>query len=55
MLANITNGLGNISWHAVVIYALENGQYKIKDSQGHKYGIPKDRCTFLQVYSTVLI
>ena len=51
MLANITNGLENLGWHAVVIYALENGQYKIKDSDGNKYKISKDRCTFLQVQS----
>ena len=51
MLANITNGLENIGWHAVVIYALENDQYKIKDSQGSEYEIPKDRCTSMQVQS----
>ena len=49
MLANITNGLENISYHAVVIYDLENDQYKIKDSQGKKYEVPKNRCTFFQV------
>ena len=49
LLANITHGLGNILFHAVVIYALENDQYKIKDSQGKKYEIPKNRCTFMQV------
>ena len=49
LLANITNGLENVLYHAVVIYALENGQYKIKDSQGKKYEIPKNRCTFMQV------
>ena len=49
LLANITNGLQNISYHAVVIYALKNGRYKIKDSLGKKYEIPQNRCTFLQV------
>ena len=49
LLANITHGLGNVLFHAVVIYALENDQYKIKDSQGKKYEIPKNRCTFMQV------
>ena len=47
--ANITDGLENIFTHAVVIYALENDQYKVKDSRGQKYEIPKNRCTFMQV------
>ena len=49
LLANITNGLGSIGWHAVVIYGIENGQFKIKDSQNKKYEIPQNRCTFMQV------
>ena len=49
LLGNITNGLENLSYHAVVIYALENENYKIKDSLGKKYEIPKKRCTFMQV------
>ena len=49
LLANITNGLAHTFYHAVVIYAVENGQYKIKDSQGKKYEIPNNRCTFMQV------
>ena len=33
----------------MVIYALENDKYKIKDSYGKSYEIPKNRCTFQQV------
>ena len=49
LLANITNGLVNTFYHAVVIYGLENGLYRIKDSLGKKYEIPKTRWTFMQV------
>ena len=49
LLVNISNGLANTFYHAVVIYALKNGKYKIKDSLGEKYEIPKNRCTFMQV------
>ena len=53
-MANITDGLPNTFYHAVVIYALENNQYKIKDSQGRKYKIPKNRCTSMQVQVRLL-
>ena len=49
LLANITNGLFDITYHAVVIYEFEAGHYKIKDSQGNKYKISKNRCTSMQV------
>ena len=51
ILANITNGLEKVFYHAVVIYALDNDIYKIKDSYGKSYEIPKNRCTFMQVRS----
>ena len=44
-LGNISTGDG----HSVMIYAFENGNYKIKDSHGVKYEIPLDRPDFFQV------
>ena len=34
-----------------MIYAYENGEFKVKDSHGDKYTIPIDRPDFYQVFS----
>ena len=51
LLANITNGLDKISYHAVLIYDQTEDLYKIKDPQGKKFTISKNRCTVFQVRS----
>ena len=38
-----------------MIYAFENGNFKVKDSHGDKYEIPLDRPDFLQVSLMSLI
>ena len=37
-----------------MIYAIENGNFKIKDSHGLKYDIPLNRPDFFQVISSDL-
>ena len=52
-LGDIFSGDG----HCVMIYALENQNFKIKDSHGVKYEIPIDRPDFYQVntsFDTIL-
>ena len=36
--------------HAVLIYALDNDKFKVKDSLGVKYEIPINRPDSMQVY-----
>ena len=49
-LGDIYSGNG----HCVIIYGVENQNFKIKDSHGVKYEIPVDRPDFLQVIAALL-
>ena len=49
-LGDIFSGDG----HCVMIYAVENQNFKIKDSHGVKYEIPIDRPDFQQVITPLV-